>query len=237
MKTSPRLRRQIDFICEIDKVKSVFRHTILMDGSRRENDAEHGWHLALMALLFSELATDKRIDLLKVLAMVLIHDIVEIDCGDVFVYDQAKRLLQKKLEKKAARRIFGLLPADQARKFTALWHEFEARATPEARFAAALDRFQPVLHNYITKGKVWRRAVVRPDQVLTINKHIGEGAPALWDYVQEVVKEGIEKGYFKKSAIGQQRGKRNSGKRTGRVTRKRRAGRNDAIDHPRLRNP
>jgi putative hydrolase of HD superfamily len=198
MKITSRIKRQISFLCEIDKVKSICRHTLLMDGSRRENDAEHAWHLAVMALVFSELSKTRRIDLFKVLKMLLIHDIVEIDCGDVFLYDVKKRAAGKPLEKKAARRIFGLLPPDQAREYYSLWREFEKRKTPAARFAAAIDRFQPVLHNYKTHGKVWRRAVVRPEQVLKINKHIGEGAPLLWEYVQKMVKDGIKRGYFKK---------------------------------------
>jgi putative hydrolases of HD superfamily len=191
-----RLRRQVGFLCEIDKVKSVFRHTLLMDGSRRENDAEHAWHLAVMAVLFSELSNAKRLNLLTVVKMALIHDIVEIDCGDAFLYDEKKRRLRARQEPAAAKRIFGLLPRDQAREFLLLWREFEARKTPEARFAAALDRFQPVLHNYKTRGKVWRRAVVAPDQVLARNSHIGNGAPLLWEYVQELVRDGIKRGYF-----------------------------------------
>jgi putative hydrolase of HD superfamily len=130
--------------------------------------------------------------------MLLVHDIVEIDSGDVFLYDVKKRAAGKTLEGKAARRIFGLLPPDQAREYYSLWRKFEERKTPEACFAAAIDRFQPVLHNYKTRGKVWRRAVVRPEQVLTINKHINEGAPMLWEYVQKMVKNGIKRGYFKK---------------------------------------
>ena len=193
------LRRRIKFLCEIDKVKSVFRHTLLMDGSRRENDAEHAWHCAVMALVFSGLSKGaKPLDLLKVLKMILIHDIVEIDCGDAFLYDEKKRLLRKKQEPIAAKRLFGLLPRTQAAEYLRLWQEFENRTTPEARFAAAIDRFQPVLHNYKTRGKVWRRAVVKPDQVLAKNRHIADGAPLLWKYVQEMVKDGIRKGYFRK---------------------------------------
>lgn len=199
MKFSSRLKRQLSFLCEIDKVKSVRRRTLLMDGSRRENDAEHAWHLAVMALIFSEISrAPRRLDLLKVITMLLIHDIVEIDCGDTFLYDEKKRAAGALKEKTAACRIFGLLSEDQAHKFLRLWREFEARKTPEAKFAAAIDRFQPVLHNYKTRGRVWRRAVVRPAQVLTINKHIADGAPALWNCVQEFVKDGIKKGYFRK---------------------------------------
>jgi putative hydrolase of HD superfamily len=198
-----RLRRQLDFLCEIDKVKSVKRRTLLMDGSRRENDAEHAWHLAIMALVFSEITkAPRRLNLLKVIKMVLIHDLVEIDCGDTFLYDEEKRTAGAAKEKNAARRIFGLLPKDQGREFLRLWQEFEARTTPEAKFAAAVDRFQPVLHNYKTRGRVWRRAVVSPEQVLTKNRHIGDGAPALWKCVQEFVKDGITRGYFKKKAQG-----------------------------------
>ena len=199
MDSSKRLKRQLVFLCEIDKVKSVKRRTLLMDGSRRENDAEHAWHLAIMALIFSGLSrAPRRLDLLKVLKMLLIHDLVEIDCGDTFLYDDKKRAAGKVREAKAARRIFGLLPRDQAVEYLRLWQEFEARKTPEAMFSAAIDRFQPVLHNYKTRGRVWRRAVVHPYQVLTKNQHIADGAPVLWKQVQTMVKEGIKRGYFTK---------------------------------------
>ncbi|MBN2189098.1 MAG: HD domain-containing protein [Chitinispirillaceae bacterium] len=198
MKRSPRLRRQLAFLCEIDKLKSVRRRTLLMDCSRRENDAEHAWHLAVMALVFSGAAKTRRLNLLKAIKMLLIHDLVEIDCGDTFLYDEKKRAAGAVKEKKAARRIFGLLPEDQNKEFLRLWQEFEERRSPEARFAAAIDRFQPVLHNYKTRGRVWRRAVIRPEQVLTLNKHIADGAPELWKCVREFVKDGIKKGYFNK---------------------------------------
>jgi putative hydrolases of HD superfamily len=191
------MKRQLSFLCEIDKVKSVKRRTLLMDCSRRENDAEHAWHLALMALIFSKTAiAPRRIDLLKVVTMLLIHDLVEIDCGDTFLYDEKKRAAGARKEQKAARRIFGLLPKDQGHELLRLWKKFEARETPEAKFAAAIDRFQPVLHNYKTHGKVWRRAVVRPEQVLTLNRHIADGAPELWACVRKFVKDGIRQGYF-----------------------------------------
>jgi len=199
MKLSKRLKRQLDFLCEIDKVKSVRRRTLLMDGSRRENDAEHAWHLGVMALIFSEQSpASRRLNLLKVIKMLLIHDLVEIDSGDTFLYDDKKRAAGALKEAKAARLIFGLLPKDQAKEYLRLWQEFESRKTPEAAFAAAIDRFQPVLHNYKTRGRVWRRAVVSPGQVLTKNKHIADGAPALWGCVQKFVKDGIKRGYFAK---------------------------------------
>jgi putative hydrolase of HD superfamily len=192
------LSRRLRFLCEIDKVKLIRRHTLLMDGSRRENDAEHAWHLAIMALLFYGLPGSRKIDLLKVVTMVLIHDIVEIDCGDAFLYDEKLRAKRKKQEARAARRIFGLLPPVQARRFLSLWNEFEKRATPEARFAAALDRFQPILHNYKTKGRVWKKAGVSPDTVLKVNRHISDGSPLLYDLVRKMVKDGTHKGYFPK---------------------------------------
>src|SRR5262249_50705513 len=148
---SDRLARQIAFIIEIDKAKQVLRQTLLMDGSRLENDAEHSWHLAVMALLLAEYAGEA-VDLLRVLKMVLIHDLVEIDAGDTFVYDVEALATRREREERAADRIFGLLPADVEEEFRALWEEFEAQATPEARFAAALDRLQPLLHNYHTGG-------------------------------------------------------------------------------------
>jgi putative hydrolase of HD superfamily len=199
MKTSSRFNRQLSFIVEIDKLKSILRHTLLMDGSRRENDAEHAWHLSLMALVFSDLSKGKDLDLFKVVRMVLIHDLVEIDSGDAFLYDEKKRAELKTLERGAARRIFGLLPRDQAREFRRLWEEFEERKSPEARFAAALDRFQPVLHNYKTKGKTWKRHKVDAATVLEKNAHIADGVPVLWELVKEMVAEGVKEGYFGKS--------------------------------------
>ena len=198
------LSRRLDFLCEIDKVKSIYRHTLLMDGSRHENDAEHAWHLAIMALLFSDLSRSRRLSVLKVVKMVLIHDIVEIDCGDAFLYDEQSRRAKKKQEARAAHRIFSLLPRDQARELLGLWQEFEARKTAEARFAAALDRFQPVLHNYKTGGRVWKKAKVDPESVLRINRHIAEGSPQLWDLVRWMVEDGTQKGFFgKRGVIGQ----------------------------------
>jgi putative hydrolase of HD superfamily len=198
---SDTLSRRLHFICEIDKVKSIYRHTLLMDGSRRENDAEHAWHLAIMALLFSDLSRSRRINVLKVVKMVLIHDIVEIDCGDVFLYDEKARLRQKKHEARAARRIFGLLPRNQAKELLGLWREFEEKKTAEARFAAALDRFQPVLHNYKTGGRVWKKAKIDSAKVLTINEQIGDGAPGLWEQVKWMVEDGTRKGFFGKRRV------------------------------------
>ena len=149
-----RLKQQMDFILEADKSKNIIRQTYLSDGSRKENDAEHSWHLALMCILLSEYANEK-IDVLKTTAMVLIHDIVEIDAGDTYAYDTQGNTTKREREVKAADRIFNLLPADQAEKMRALWEEFEAGETPEARFAATLDKIQPVLLTNANNGKSW----------------------------------------------------------------------------------
>ena len=143
--TNPRLSRQIEFVLELDKLTRVLRRTTLLDGSRSENDAEHSWRLAVMAVLLAEYANES-LDTLRVIRMVLIHDAVEIDAGDTFVYDEKASEGRVEREKKAADRVFSILPQDQAGELRALWEEFEARKTPEARFAAALDRVQPILH-------------------------------------------------------------------------------------------
>ncbi len=196
MPDDDRLRRQVEFLIEIDKLKGVFRQTWLMDGSRRENDAEHSWHLALLAVVLSEYAAERDVDLPRVVKMVLVHDLVEIDAGDVLVYDRDKGSEWRGREREAAERIFRILPADQADEVRALWEEFEARATPEARFAAALDRFQPILHNYQTQGKLWREHGVTSDQVIAHNRHMAEGAPRLWEYAHDLIRDAVERGYL-----------------------------------------
>jgi putative hydrolase of HD superfamily len=191
-----RLEKQIEFILEIDKAKQVLRRTLLLDQSRRENDAEHSWHLAVMALLLAEYAASETLDLFRVVKMVLIHDLVEIDAGDIFIYDAALCAEKEERERRAAERIFGLLPEDLAAELRTLWEEFEARETPEARFAAALDRLQPLLHNYHTHGYAWRRHGIRHDRVLTVNQRIAEGAPALWEYAKGLIEDAVRKGYL-----------------------------------------
>jgi putative hydrolase of HD superfamily len=191
-----RLKKQIEFIEEIDKVKQIYRKTILMDGSRNENDAEHSWHLGVMAILLSEYA-GKRIDLLKVIKMVLIHDIVEIDAGDTYCYDEEAGLDKREREERAADRIFNILPPDQAKEFRDLWEEFEECKTPEARFAASLDRFQPLLHNYKTCGVSWKEHGITKDMVLKRNTLIAEGAPDLWDFTRKIIDDSVEEEYLK----------------------------------------
>lgn len=191
-----RLARQIEFIREVDKLKDVLRQTLLMNGSRLENDAEHSWHLAVMAVLLREYAIDPAVDLARVLKMVLIHDVVEIDAGDTYVYDVAGQVGKAAREQVAADRIFKLLPLDQAADIRALWEEFEERQTPAARFAAALDRLQPLLHNYATQGAIWKKNGIDSDQVKRRNRHMAEGAPRLWEFAEELINDSVRKGYL-----------------------------------------
>lgn len=188
-----RFKQQVEFLIEIDKLKHVFRKTKLLNGSRYENDAEHAWHLSLMAMVLSEHANEK-IDVAKVIKMVLIHDIVEIDAGDIIVYDQQNRTLAQEKESAAAERIFGMLPDDQKEKFISLWREFEARETPEAKFAAAIDRFEPILQNHLTDYHAWRAYGVSSDMLHDNNRHIKEGSEAIWDAVQNIFADALDKG-------------------------------------------
>lgn len=197
MAPEDRLKKQIRFVREIDRLKQIQRQTLLMDRSRQENSAEHSWHMAVMAILLAETAETRDIDLLQVLKMLLIHDIVEIDAGDTFCYDEDSRQDQHEREKAAADRIFGMLPEDQAAAFRGLWEEFEARETPEARFAAALDRLQPVLHNILTDGLQWRVHGVKKAQVMARNRKMEEGAPALWDYARAMIEGAVGKGILR----------------------------------------
>ncbi|MEW6078211.1 MAG: HD domain-containing protein [Thermodesulfobacteriota bacterium] len=189
-----RLQQQVDFILEIDRLKTINRRTYLTDTSRFENSAEHSWHIAVMALILAEHADDANIDLLKVIRMLLIHDLVEIDAGDTFIYDQAAHSDKQAREQAAAERLFQMLPPDQAADLRAAWEEFEARLTPEARFAGALDRFQPMLHNIHTRGRAWRENGIHKAQVLAVNRHMAEGAPSLWDFAVSGVEQAASHG-------------------------------------------
>jgi len=190
-----RFQKQLEFIFEIDKVKSIIRKTKLFDGSRLENDAEHSWHLALMAITLSEYANEK-IDLLRVVKMVLIHDLVEIDAGDVFVYDKA-RADQYEKEEIAAQRIFGILPQDQFQEYHEIWKEFENKNTIESKFANALDRIEPLLQNYKNKGASWKDNKISINTVLNRNEPVSHGSEYLWDRVKEILNECISLGYLK----------------------------------------
>lgn len=188
-----RLKKQMEFMLEVDKSKFVRRQTYLSDGIRRENDAEHSWHLALMAALLSEHANEK-IDAARTMLMVLIHDIVEIDAGDTYAYDDAGHLDKREREVKAAKRIFGLLPEDQAEKMMDLWEEFEASETPEAKFAHSLDCVQPLMLNDATDGKSWREHEIKKSQVMKRNAGTAQGSALLMEYVNGILDKNVEKG-------------------------------------------
>ena len=188
-----RLQKQMDFIVEMDKTKQIIRQTYLSDGSRKENDAEHAWHLALMTYLLREYA-EKEIDITKTMLMVLIHDLVEIDAGDTYAYDEKGNLDKEEREKKAAARIFPILPTDQAQELQKLWEEFEENQTPEAKFAHTMDNLQPLLLNDASGGKSWQEHQVELTQVLKRNEHTKEGSQVLWDYARECIDKNVERG-------------------------------------------
>lgn len=193
-----RLRQQFQFILEVEKLKQIIRRTPLLDGSRRENDAEHTWELTLMAMVLHEHANEN-VDLLRALKMLIIHDIVEIDAGDTFIYDDVGAVDQEEREIQAADRIFGILPKDQSLEFRALWDEFEARTTPEAQFARAMDRLQPLLHNFFTSGGTWHTPGVTASDVLDRKLPISHASDVLWEAVQRIITEGVERGYLKQA--------------------------------------
>lgn len=188
-----RLVQQLHFILEADKLKHVHRRSYLADSSRVENAAEHSWHLALMALVLAEHA-DEEVNLLRVIQMVLVHDIVEIDAGDTYLYDEVANNDKAEREALAAARLFGLLPPDQALALHALWEEFEARETGDARFANALDRLMPLLHNYHSSGIAWKEHGIRSDQVRERLAVMGDGAVGLWTYAQTIIEAAVAEG-------------------------------------------
>jgi putative hydrolase of HD superfamily len=190
------LSQQIDFILEIDRLKSVLRRTPLLDRSRRETDAEHSWQIALMAVLLAEYA-DPPVDIHGVVVMLLVHDLVEIDAGDTFIYDEQARATQTDREMKAAERIFGLLPPGQSERLRALWEEFEAQQSPEARFANAMDRLQPLLTNYFTRGATWNEPGVTQDRVIARNELIGLASPQLWAYSEGLIQDATRQGFLR----------------------------------------
>lgn len=191
------LLKQIEFIKEIDKIKYIERKTKLFNSDRRENDAEHSWHLAMMALVLAEHANED-IDILKVIKMVLIHDIVEIDSGDIFFYDADNGHNNTEAELKAAKRIFGILPAEQAEELINIWLEFEDAETAEARFAKSLDRFEPLLQNYSNKGGTWQEFDVSHDMVYGMKRIIKDGSRSIWQYAEELINDSVDQGYLKR---------------------------------------
>ncbi|MEE1190739.1 MAG: HD domain-containing protein [Blautia sp.] len=191
-----RLKKQMDFLLEVDKLKFINRQTYLSNGERKENDAEHSWHLALMAVLLQEYSNEN-IDITKVITMVLIHDLVEIDAGDTYAYDAAGNQSKREREVRAADRIFNILPEDQAEKFRALWEEFEAYQTPEAKFAHVCDNMQPFMLNHATGGRSWREHSVKKSQVLNRNRYLEDGSKTMKQYFDEIIEEHVKEGNLK----------------------------------------
>ncbi|EHK0751931.1 HD domain-containing protein [Vibrio parahaemolyticus] len=192
-----RLEKQLALLIELDKLKSVLRRTRVKSGEGRlENSGEHSWHVALMAVLMEEHA-NAPVDICRVMKMLLIHDVVEIDAGDTFVYDIAATKEQAEKEIKAAERLFGMLPIDQGQELLALWQEFEAAQSDDAKYAKALDRLIPMLLNYHNNGQSWKENSVTREQALTINKRIEFGSVTLWDKAKELIEEATEKGWLK----------------------------------------
>jgi len=187
------LSKQISFIKEIDKLKYIQRKTKLFNSDRPENDAEHSWHLAMMTIVLAE-HSDKPIDVLKVLKMVLIHDIVEIDAGDTFIYDSTKSHTNTDEELIAAERIFGLLPTEQAEEFIAIWKEFEESTTDEAKFAKSMDRFEPLLQNTSNNGGTWKEFNVPYQKVYDKKKAIKNGSTVIWNYAENLLNESVDRG-------------------------------------------
>lgn len=179
-----RLEKQLSFLLEIDREKEIVRQTPLADGSRKENDAEHAWHMAVMVLLLSEYSNEP-IDSLRTISMLLIHDLVEVYSGDTYAYDEEGKASQRERELAAAQRLYGLLPEDQAEQMRALWDEFEERKTPEARFARTLDNLQPMMLNNASGGISWIEHGVSLSQILRRNERTAEGSEMLWQYARD----------------------------------------------------
>lgn len=196
MTDDPRFAKQLQFILELDKEKTILRQTHLTGYRRQENDAEHAWHMAVMACLLQEYANEP-INLARTLLMILLHDVVEIDAGDTYAYDPEGVKTQREREEKEADRIFGLLPEDQAREFRDLFEEFDRGDTPEARYAHALDNFQPILLNDANDGKDWRLHQVGRQQVEKRNAHTGEGSEKIGQAVQAIIDRNVAKGNLK----------------------------------------
>jgi putative hydrolase of HD superfamily len=193
---SKALQDQINFIMETDKLKRVIRRNYNADGSRLENTAEHSWQISLMALSLVEHANEK-VDTCKVVKMLLIHDLVEIDAGDTYLYGDGNTTEKEQKEQQAAERIFGMLPKKQGREYLTIWEEFEARESPEARFAKAIDRLMPILNNFYSEGRSWKENQISREQVIDKCKGIAEGSSELWDFALQLINEAREKHYLR----------------------------------------
>lgn len=189
-----RLQKQLQFIAEVDKVKHIVRQTYLADGSRKENDAEHSWHIALMAYLLQEYSKEP-VDVPKVMLMTLIHDLVEIDAGDTYAYDVEGLATKRAREEAAAQRIFGLLPEEQGAYFKELWEEFEEYETADAKYAHLLDNFQPLLLNAVADGKSWEEHEVKRSQIYKRNEKIEETSPEIWACMREIIDHYVKSGH------------------------------------------
>lgn len=192
-----RLKRQLEFILEADKMKNIFRQNIVLDRSKYENDAEHSWHFALMAMVLSEYA-DEKVDLLRVMKMALIHDIVEIYAGDTFAYDEKENLTKRQRELEAADKVFGILPQDIGEEYRSLWDEFDRAETPDAIFAASIDRLQPFLLNANTEGYTWQKNSVKADSVRKRLSIVEKGIPCMKDEVDNIINSAEENGWLKR---------------------------------------
>lgn len=193
-----RLEKQFAFIIEIDKMKSELRKNIIINKSRRENDAEHSWHIAVMAMLLAEYVDLPNVDLLKVIKILLVHDIVEIYAGDTFFYDDKANEDKAEREQAAADKIFAILPVDQGSELRALWEEYEELETDTALFAGAMDRLQPFLLHYYTQGQVWREENVSSEKIYKRIDSLRQSMPRLWPIVDSMIQEAVQKGYIEK---------------------------------------
>ena len=191
-----RLKKQVEFMLELDKMKNLYRQTYVLHEDRKENDAEHSWHLAILAMLMAEHANNP-VDAVKIIKMVLIHDVVEIDAGDTYCYDTEGCKTKADREEKAAQRIFGLLPDDQKKEFYDLWREFEDSETDDARFAAVLDRVQPLLLNYTKGGISWKKHGIAKEQVMGRNKEYFGESDEIADLIVSVIEDAYDKGWLK----------------------------------------
>lgn len=191
-----RLRKQLDFMLELDKMKNLYRQTYVLNEDRKENDAEHSWHIAVLAFLLAEYSSEN-VNVTHVMKMLLLHDVVEIDAGDTYCYDSEANKTKAEREEKAARRIFGLLPEDQRDEYYALWREFEDSETPEARFAAILDRLQPLMLNYTRSGQSWREHGVAKEQVLERNQMYFKDAEQLGELIRLIISDAADKGWLR----------------------------------------
>ena len=189
------LEKQLAFIMELDKIKNITRQTYISDGSRKENDADHSWHLALMCFVLAEYSNEP-IDVLKTMKMVLMHDVIEIDAGDTYAYDVEGNKTKRERELRAAERIYAILPDEQAKEYRALWDEFEAMETPEAKFANVLDKLQPLLLNDTTNGIAWEEHGIKASQVLRRNARVHEGSEALWEYARALIQRNVDEGHL-----------------------------------------